>query len=127
MMGEAAVIRYKVAIVGSGGVGKTTLLRRYATGTFRESRIMTIGVDFETIEVDLKGQPIKLTVWDLATSPISRIEERFPWLVPSGDDWPLKSTARIAQTWRDSTPKRLGRRYALKLHGLLPRTDRPGG
>jgi Ras-related protein Rab-18 len=27
---------------------------------------MTIGVDFQTIEVDLKGQPIKLTVWDLA-------------------------------------------------------------
>lgn len=59
-------IRYKVAIAGDGGVGKTTLLRRYATGKFQESRIMTIGVDFQTIEVDLKGQPIKLTVWDLA-------------------------------------------------------------
>lgn len=59
-------IRYKVAISGDGNVGKTTLLRRYATGKFQESRIMTIGVDFETIEVDVKGQPIKLTVWDLA-------------------------------------------------------------
>jgi small GTP-binding protein len=66
MISADATIRYKVAIVGAGGVGKTTLLRRYATGKFRESRIMTIGVDFETIEVDLKGQPIKLTVWDLA-------------------------------------------------------------
>jgi small GTP-binding protein len=61
-----STIRYKVAIVGAGGVGKTTLLRRYATGKFQESRIMTIGVDFQTIEVDLKGQPVKLTVWDLA-------------------------------------------------------------
>jgi small GTP-binding protein len=59
-------IRYKVAISGDGNVGKTTLLRRYATGKFQESRIMTIGVDFETIEVDVKGQAIKLTVWDLA-------------------------------------------------------------
>lgn len=61
-----SIIRYKVAIAGSGGVGKTTLLRRYATGKFQESRIMTIGVDFQTIEVQLKEQPVKLTVWDLA-------------------------------------------------------------
>lgn len=60
------ILRYKVAIAGDGGVGKTTLLRRYATGKFQESHIMTIGVDFQTIEVDLRGQPIKLTVWDLA-------------------------------------------------------------
>jgi len=66
MTSTDSIIRYKVAIVGAGGVGKTTLLRRYATGKFQESRIMTIGVDFQTIEVDLKGQPIKLTVWDLA-------------------------------------------------------------
>ena len=66
MTSNGSTIRYKVAIVGDGGVGKTTLLRRYATGKFHESRIMTIGVDFQTIEVDLKGQPIKLTVWDLA-------------------------------------------------------------
>ncbi len=66
MSATEGTIRYKVAIVGNGAVGKTTLLRRYATGKFQESRIMTIGVDFETIEVALKGQPIKLTVWDLA-------------------------------------------------------------
>ena len=66
MSASDSVIRYKVAIVGNGAVGKTTLLRRYATSKFQESRIMTIGVDFETIEVDLKGQSIKLTVWDLA-------------------------------------------------------------
>jgi Ras-related protein Rab-1A len=61
-----STIRYKVAIAGDGAVGKTSLLRQYATGKFEESHIMTIGVDFQTIEVDLKGQPIKLTAWDLA-------------------------------------------------------------
>jgi small GTP-binding protein len=66
MTSADSTIRYKVVIVGAGGVGKTTLLRRYATGKFQESRIMTIGVDFQTIEVDHRGQPIKLTVWDLA-------------------------------------------------------------
>jgi small GTP-binding protein len=72
------IVRYKVAIAGNGAVGKTTLLRRYATGKFQESHIMTIGVDFQTIEIDLKGQPIKLTVWDLAG------QERF---APFRDDF----------------------------------------
>lgn len=56
----------KVTIVGDGSVGKTTLLRRYATGAFRESRIMTIGVDFQTVLVDVDGSPVKLTIWDIA-------------------------------------------------------------
>lgn len=64
--GVEQVLRYKVAIVGDGGVGKTTLLRRYATGKFQESRIMTIGVDFQTVAVQTIGLSFKLTVWDLA-------------------------------------------------------------
>lgn len=56
----------KVTIVGNGSVGKTTLLRRFATGTFRESRVMTIGVDFQTVVVDVDGSPVKLTIWDIA-------------------------------------------------------------
>jgi small GTP-binding protein len=60
------LLRYKVAIIGDGNVGKTTLLRRFATGKFQESRIMTIGVDFQTVEVQSGGLSFKLTVWDLA-------------------------------------------------------------
>jgi small GTP-binding protein len=60
------ILRYKVAIIGDGNVGKTTLLRRFATGKFQESRIMTIGVDFQTIAVESGGLSFKLTVWDLA-------------------------------------------------------------
>lgn len=63
---EEILARYKVSIVGNGSVGKTTLLRRYATGKFQQSSEMTIGVDFQTVMVKLKGQLIKLTIWDLA-------------------------------------------------------------
>jgi small GTP-binding protein len=59
-------LRYKVAMIGDGNVGKTTLLRRFATGMFQESRIMTIGVDFQTVAVKSGDLSIKLTVWDLA-------------------------------------------------------------
>ncbi|MBI1880886.1 MAG: GTP-binding protein, partial [Chloroflexi bacterium] len=44
----------------------TTLLRRFATGMFQESRIMTIGVDFQTVAVKSGDLSFKLTVWDLA-------------------------------------------------------------
>jgi small GTP-binding protein len=56
----------KVAIVGDGFVGKTTLLRRYCTGVFERSRILTIGVDFQTVVVNVGGRAVKLTIWDIA-------------------------------------------------------------
>jgi small GTP-binding protein len=68
-MGEVGleqILRYKVAIIGDGNVGKTTLLRRFASGMFQESRIMTIGVDFQTVAVKTGDLSFKLTVWDLA-------------------------------------------------------------
>lgn|SRR5512145_1151208 len=65
-VGSEQILRYKVAIIGDGNVGKTTLLRRFATGMFQESRIMTIGVDFQTVAVKTGDQSFKLTVWDLA-------------------------------------------------------------
>jgi small GTP-binding protein len=64
--GTPQILRYKVAIIGDGNVGKTTLLRRFATGMFQESRIMTIGVDFQTVPVKSGDLSFKLTVWDLA-------------------------------------------------------------
>jgi len=56
----------KVVVAGDGGVGKTSLIRRYCTGMFRESRVMTIGVDFQTQAVAVDGQTIKLSIWDIA-------------------------------------------------------------
>lgn len=56
----------KVVIAGDGGVGKTSLIRRYCTGMFQESRIMTIGVDFQIKIVEVEGKPIKLSIWDVA-------------------------------------------------------------
>lgn len=57
---------YKVVVAGDGAVGKTTLIRRYATGKFDASRVMTIGVDFQTEQVKLGEREIKLSIWDVA-------------------------------------------------------------
>jgi small GTP-binding protein len=58
---------YKVVLVGDGSVGKSSLIRRHATGSFEESRVMTIGVDFHTQIVNLgMERRVKLTIWDIA-------------------------------------------------------------
>lgn len=56
----------KVVVAGDGAVGKTSLIRRFSEGMFIASRVMTIGVDFQTASVEVSGQKIKLSIWDIA-------------------------------------------------------------
>ncbi|MFW9998294.1 MAG: Rab family GTPase [Candidatus Odinarchaeota archaeon] len=59
---------FKVVAVGAGGVGKTSLIRRFATDKFQESYLMTLGVDFTTKEVYVKERDTitKIIVVDTA-------------------------------------------------------------
>jgi len=60
---------YKIAVVGNGGVGKTSMVLRYCENSFKENYIMTIGSNFSTKTVDLPNHPqfqVKLQIWDLA-------------------------------------------------------------
>ncbi|MFX1511257.1 MAG: Rab family GTPase [Promethearchaeota archaeon] len=43
---------FKIVAVGSGGVGKTSLIRRFAEGKFSESYLPTLGVDITTKIID---------------------------------------------------------------------------
>lgn len=56
----------KIVFLGDGSVGKTALVRRFCENRFEESRVMTIGVDFQVKEVEINGKPIKLSIWDVA-------------------------------------------------------------
>jgi Ras-related protein Rab-11B len=67
---------FKVCIFGDGGVGKTTLVKRYLTGVFNGSSTMTIGVDFHIKNVEVEGHIVKLQIWDFAG------EDRFRFLLP---------------------------------------------
>lgn len=57
---------YKIVVLGDGNVGKTSLIRQYCEGRFEESRVATIGVDFQTKVVELPIGRIKLSIWDMA-------------------------------------------------------------
>ena len=57
----------EVVIVGDGGVGKSSLIRRYCQGVFTSSYKKTIGVDFlEKVVTADNGAPVRLMLWDTA-------------------------------------------------------------
>ncbi|XP_059165534.1 uncharacterized protein LOC131948064 [Physella acuta] len=56
----------KVILVGDSGVGKTSLLLRYADDTFSQGYITTIGVDFRIRTLEAKGVQVKMHLWDTA-------------------------------------------------------------
>jgi small GTP-binding protein len=71
------MIKFKVVVAGAKNVGKTSLLRRFATGKFEKSTLSTIGVDFETKKVIIDDTEILLNIWDFAG------EKKFRLLFPS--------------------------------------------
>lgn len=60
---------YKVMLIGDGSVGKTSLARQFCEHKFEESRILTIGVDFQIKQVELPDGRVKLSIWDVAGQP----------------------------------------------------------
>uniref|UniRef100_A0A7S1Z1G9 Uncharacterized protein n=1 Tax=Trieres chinensis TaxID=1514140 RepID=A0A7S1Z1G9_TRICV len=68
---------FKVLLIGDSGVGKTSLLTRFADDAFTSCHLATIGVDFKIRTIDLNGKTVKLQLWDTAG------QERFRSLIPS--------------------------------------------
>lgn len=57
---------FKLLIIGDAGVGKSSLLVRFADNLFTSAYINTIGVDFKIRTVEYEGKRIKLQIWDTA-------------------------------------------------------------
>jgi small GTP-binding protein len=72
-----SVFPFKIMVGGDGGVGKTTLLRKYVTGTFSTDTHMTIGIEFHVKQMVHEGQPYSLQLWDLGG------QDRFRFMLSS--------------------------------------------
>lgn len=68
-------ILLKIITAGEGGVGKTTLLRRYVNGRFESSTLMTIGVEFSLKQVKVGKAMVSLQLWDFGG------QERFRFML----------------------------------------------
>ena len=62
----APVAEFKLVMVGDGGVGKTTFVKRHLTGEFEKKYIATIGVEVHPMEFTTSKGKIKFNVWDTA-------------------------------------------------------------
>lgn len=57
---------FKLVLVGDGGVGKTTLVRRHLTGEFEKKYIPTLGVEVNPLAFQTNFGRLKFNVWDTA-------------------------------------------------------------
>jgi GTP-binding nuclear protein Ran len=62
----ANIRQYKVLLVGDGGVGKTTFVRRHKSGEFERKYIPTIGVEVVPLTWFTNKGQIVFNMWDTA-------------------------------------------------------------
>lgn len=59
------MMRKKVCLLGSPGVGKTSLVRRFVESMFSDDYLSTIGVKVDRKTVSVGGHDLTLLVWDI--------------------------------------------------------------
>jgi len=60
------VPEFKLVLVGDGGVGKTTFVKRHRTGEFNGKYVPTLGVEVTRLQFNTNCGPIVFNVWDIA-------------------------------------------------------------
>ena len=56
----------QLLIIGDSSVGKTSIISRYANGTFKEEYIATVGLDYYTKDEIIDNKTIQIKLWDTA-------------------------------------------------------------
>ena len=67
---------FKLCLFGDGGVGKTTLTRRFLTGLFELDTKITMGAAIFVKYLEIDGRKVSVQVWDFGG------EKQFRFLIP---------------------------------------------
>lgn len=57
---------FKCVLVGDGGTGKTTFVKRHMTGEFEKKYVATLGVEVHPLVFHTNRGKIRFNVWDTA-------------------------------------------------------------
>ncbi len=57
---------FKITVIGDGGVGKTSLIKKYTKGSFKKEYIKTLGAQFSKYAEKIEDSAVKLFFWDIA-------------------------------------------------------------
>ena len=68
---------FKIITLGESGIGKTSLIKRFAHDIFEENHLASIGFEFLIKVLDIENKIIKIQLWDICGS------ERFRIVSPS--------------------------------------------
>ncbi len=59
------MIQKKICLLGSFGVGKTSLVSRFVYSTFSDKYLSTVGVKIDRKDISIGTKNIRLVVWDI--------------------------------------------------------------
>ena len=66
MQANEPIATFKLVIIGDGGVGKTTFVKRHITGEFQKPYIPTKGAEVSFIDFSTSRGLIRFNIWDTA-------------------------------------------------------------
>ena len=74
---------FKLILVGDGGVGKTTFVKRHLTGEFEKKYVATLGVEVHPLEFHTNRGQLVFNVWDVRAIAALCLPARAPEAPPA--------------------------------------------